>query len=111
MAGVDRAKVIGVVPPVVVYVEVLAVPAVALISAKPKIAIAALTAIVTDLLDVAPLASVAVMVYEADDADADGVPDIAPVLGSMLKPLGNDGEMVKVTGEVPPLAVTGVAVV
>ena len=41
-------------------------------------------------------------------ADAAGVPVIAPVDVLRLKPDGRDGEMAKVIGDVPPVAVTGV---
>ena len=40
--------------------------------------------------------------------DEAGVPVIAPVEVLIVRPVGSDGEIEKVTGEVPPLAVTGV---
>ena len=40
--------------------------------------------------------------------DEVGVPVIAPVEVLIVRPVGSDGEIEKVTGDVPPLAVTGV---
>jgi hypothetical protein len=40
--------------------------------------------------------------------DEAGVPVIAPVEVFIVRPVGSDGEIDKVTGDVPPLAVTGV---
>lgn len=40
--------------------------------------------------------------------DAAGVPEIAPVDVFIAKPVGRVGEIPRVIGEVPPLAVTGV---
>jgi hypothetical protein len=41
-------------------------------------------------------------------ADAAGVPVMAPVAEFIDKPAGRDGEIVRVIGVVPPLAVTGI---
>ena len=43
--------------------------------------------------------------------DAAGVPVIAPVDVFIAKPVGRVGEIPRVMGEVPPLAVTGVKLV
>ena len=43
--------------------------------------------------------------------DEAGVPVIAPVEVLIVRPVGSDGEIEKVTGDVPPLAVTGVKLV
>jgi hypothetical protein len=44
----------------------------------------------------------------AEAAEAAGVPVIAPVEVLKVRPDGRDGEIAKVIGEVPPVAVTGV---
>ena len=41
-------------------------------------------------------------------ADEDGVPVIAPVEELIVSPDGNDGDMAKEIGDVPPLDVTGI---
>ena len=43
--------------------------------------------------------------------DEVGVPVIAPVDVLMVRPVGSDGEIEKVTGDVPPDDVTGVKLV
>ena len=47
----------------------------------------------------------------AAELDAAGVPEIAPVEELIASPDGSDGEIAKVTGDVPPEAVTGVKLV
>jgi hypothetical protein len=44
----------------------------------------------------------------AEAAEAAGVPVIAPVDVLSASPAGRDGEIAKVIGAVPPVAVTGV---
>ena len=43
--------------------------------------------------------------------DAAGVPVIAPVEVLIVRPVGSDGEIARVIGEVPPDGVTGVKLV
>jgi hypothetical protein len=53
------------------------------------------------------LLSVTVTVNGAVGSVADGVPEMTPVLELKLSPAGSPGEILYVSGAVPPLPLTG----
>jgi hypothetical protein len=107
----ETARVIGDVPPLAVtgINEVAAALAVKVwleVTSVEESAVETVKANVFAL--VAPLASVAVTVKLVEDKDDAGVPVMAPVEEFIDSPDGSDGEIARVIGDVPPLAVTGI---
>lgn len=112
-AGAMLKTIFGVPPEEVTGVKaVMATEVVNVVEAAARVVVRAdETANVKVLELVAPFASVAVTTKFAAELDAAGVPEIAPVEELIASPDGSDGEIAKVTGDVPPEAVTGVKLV